>query len=242
MTLFDVDTNNNIRQSASPNKIDQISADARMAHGTSSITLKTPADPSLRRLVTRDAQHLANDGDVNVAIYGFLPDGTAGLWVAKPGVEVTNATPANLIFNSGQNVFKIDETLTGTIAIGFASNVGGALDETLVTNSTNSLSLAHGLDHVPAIVVFMYDSTGYVPITNGSFLQSIGFTTTNPSVAFQGTTVGGVATMYWNISVDATNVTIAGRRAGFVRAGVTIPATTFPLASLKVYCLQETAS
>src|SRR5260221_9771691 len=45
-------------------------------------------------------------------IEGLLPDGSYGMWVSKPGYDVITATGDQLVFNSNQNIFKIDRKST----------------------------------------------------------------------------------------------------------------------------------
>lgn len=183
-----------------------------------------------------------DDAGTRRVLLGKGSNGFYGLKVSPEGVDVYTATDDQLIFNSDQNVFKIDTILTGSIAVDFALAAGPGADAGFSQTSTNSLVLPHGLSHIPVVSIFMYDSTAYVPVTNGGLLKSVGFSTTNPLVAFQAATVGSMATAYWDVNVDATNVTISGRRSGFQRAGVGVGAQTYPSAALKVYCLQETAN
>jgi hypothetical protein len=186
---------------------------------------------------------LLYDGD-NVAIACYItPDGTPVLKVAKDGYDALTATDDQLIFNSQQNVFKIAKILTGDIAIDFAARGAAGVAGGFSENSTNSLVLLHGLTYIPSILVYGYDTSQYIPISNGGLLKSPGFSTTNPQVNFTGGgAVSTVAHAFWSISVDATNVTILGKRAGFQIVGAAVGAITYPTASLKIYCQQETAN
>lgn len=186
---------------------------------------------------------LLYDGD-NVAIACYItPTGTPILKIAKDGYDALTADNSQLIFNSAQNVFKIVNTLAGSIAIDFAARGAAGSDTVFSDNSTNSLVLPHGLTFIPSIQVFGYDTSKYIPISNGGLLQAPGFSTTNPQTGFNaGHTIISLAHAFWSISVDGTNVTIMGKRSGFQSTGASVGSITYPGASLKVYCLQETAN
>lgn len=183
--------------------------------------------------------------DDTTGTHRILIDGATGaIKVARAGFDVTTATDAQLAYNSAQNVLKVANTVTGSLAISFAARAAPGSDGTFRDLSTNTLPMPHGLGYVPAISPFFYDPTSlvYVPAANGSLLTGPSWSATNPVVVFQGTTAGSMATMYLLISVDATNVTIQGVRSGWQRSGVTVPSSILPSIEFKVYCLQETAS
>lgn len=87
-------------------------------------------------------------------IEGLLPDGTYGLWVSKPGFDVTDANaPTNntLIFNSSQDVFKI--VLTGSTTL-----------TRLAGNTTGTKTIAHNLGFVPAAQCFIEVAGAFLPL------------------------------------------------------------------------------
>lgn len=157
MSLFDVDTDNGNRQSPAPNKVDQISADARMAHGTHSITNKVN-ESSGRRLITSDARHIASNGVNDLAIFGFLPNGQVGLKIVDSslGVDVQDATDSQLTFNSNQNIFKIV----------FESEPVQIVKP--VNTDIYSVEIPHDLGFQPAFLAFVFAVNTYFP---NPFLQ-----------------------------------------------------------------------
>lgn len=81
---------------------------------------------------------------------GLLPDGSYGLWVSTPGIDVTTAdpdVPGQLIFNSNQNVFKIAKKIITTIP-SFPITVAGGGGVTILT-------FPHGLSFTPIIDAYV---------------------------------------------------------------------------------------
>lgn len=77
-------------------------------------------------------------------LMGSQPTFGEGFFVSKPGIDVTSATSASsLVFNSNQNVFKIIEGYPKTISL------------TFVNAAVDVISIAHGLDFVPAAIAFL---------------------------------------------------------------------------------------
>lgn len=78
-----------------------------------------------------------------------------GFYVSKAGIDAkTNTDPAQWIFNSNQNVFKIVQSETATIP----------------TSGTNTatVSIAHGLSYIPAFIAYVFVLSNYntVPLVN----------------------------------------------------------------------------
>lgn len=81
-----------------------------------------------------------------------------GFYVTKDGFNVkTNTNPANFIFNSNQNVFKIIKS--GTVSIGAigASAIGTGI-------------YVHGLNYIPAVLAYQTDGTNYFTVPFTSFV------------------------------------------------------------------------
>lgn len=74
---------------------------------------------------------------------GLLPDGTYGLWVSRPGANVTTATEDQLIFNSNRNLFKIVDSKTVSISHNHTA-----------TNSAQTTSVAHNQPQRPIILAY----------------------------------------------------------------------------------------
>ena len=91
-------------------------------------------------------------------IEGLLPDGTYGMWVSKPGVNVTTTTTTGLIFNSNQDVFKIVQsgilTMPNTTA-----NTGSAR---YISGTVGNLTVAHGLGYAPVVFAYANFGGGYL--------------------------------------------------------------------------------
>lgn len=213
MSLFDVDTSNNNRQSPAPNKVDQISADARMAHGTHSISHKVDTDLG-RRLVTKDSQIIANNGTNDLALFGFLPDGNVGLKTVDPSlnINVQDATDQQLNFNSLQDTFKIIRT--GIIQV---SSDGSTL---------NYGSLPHNLTFTPIVQGYLNNATIGSITTTGSIPLPL---PTSVDFSLAGTVL---FTSYLSIFADTTNI-----------YALLYNGTGSPISTLTVtyYLLQETS-
>lgn len=84
-----------------------------------------------------------------------------GFYVAKPGIDVTSTTnPADFIFNSGQDVFKIVQT--GTVTLDATAAVAGI---------PNFATVTHNLGFVPIPLVFLGSGSSYTPLP---LMSSIG--------------------------------------------------------------------
>jgi hypothetical protein len=166
--------------------------------------------------------------------------------ISQAGFDASTATNSQLIFNSQQNTFKVATTLTGSLAVSFSSYAQGSGGPATYTfASSNSLTLVHGLSTTPAIVPFLYDPTSgvYVPFNNNTLISGASWSQTNPLLIFNGLpSVAGVASYYWSISVNSTNVVIKGLMSGGQVQSTTMPAQNFPSCSFKIYCLQETSN
>lgn len=85
-------------------------------------------------------------------IEGLLPDGTYGLWVSSPGVDVATAdpdVPGQLIFNSNQNVLKI--TLSGSTSI------------TTAIAAPTTVTVPHNLGYAPLAQVYLVIPSFIIP-------------------------------------------------------------------------------
>lgn len=88
MALHDVDKSNDSRNIPTPNISD--SKAQRHADGTTSISnkLDTSSGPYVS---TKNGRILVYDGTVNRVLIGLAPDGTYGIWVSKPDIDVLTA-------------------------------------------------------------------------------------------------------------------------------------------------------
>lgn len=182
MSLFDVDKTNADRGTPSPNSHDQIIDGAVKAHATHSINPVTNATTDTGYISNKNQQVLAFDGTANKALMGYNPGlDKWGMFVAQDGVDVTtNSDPANLIFNSSQDVFKI--VASNSLTISHPSN-----------GTQDNVAVAHGLSTIPAVVCFVsipgFPGTQY-GMPYGFFISSTNYLNAN----------------FW---IDSTNVTFS---------------------------------
>lgn len=144
-----------------------------------------------------------------------------GFYVSKDGTNVkTNTSPANLIFNSSQNAFKIVSTATVSQTLTNAANI--------VTAGTQSLAIAHGLSFIPSFIVYMTAPVGFI---DGGILFQL------PHLTYNATPdAGSVFTRFYG-TADATNLYINYQHRSNTDYS---PAT--PTFSVRYYILQETAA
>ena len=90
---------------------------------------------------------ITNEEGVQRVIIGRKPDGSYVLQVSKPGINVLEAGPDDLIFSSDNNLFKIVDS--GEVSMNMPS----------VTNGTSSPQVfgyaEHDLDYAPMVIAFM---------------------------------------------------------------------------------------
>jgi len=138
--------------------------------------------------------------------------------IAKPGFDATDATDAQLIFNSSQNVFKI-------VASGTASKVISSLAQ----DATDTLTVPHSLGYIPAAIIYL-NGTGSTYLAANRYY---------PAPIVVPIKVG--ATYYpgiiYNYSIDAMNIyfTVENRSA-------LTPITDIGTTNWRYYLLQETAN
>lgn len=98
--------------------------------------------------ITQNEQNLiVFDNTTNRVLIGYQTVlQTWGMFVSQPGVDVTQATASQLIFNSNQDVFKV--VASGTLTIPSP----GA--QTSFADGVSVASIAHGLGYVPAFLYF----------------------------------------------------------------------------------------
>lgn len=92
-------------------------------------------------------------------VEGLLPDGSYGMWVSKPGFDVTDpaaATNNNLIFNSNDTFFNIVGSGQTTVTV----------PNPPVSGTAYTTTIPHGLSFVPGMVVYI-NSSPTVTALNG---------------------------------------------------------------------------
>ena len=148
MALHDTDPNTTNRAEPMPQAPDQSAQ--RLSDGTTAITNKQDGS-SGAYVSTKDATVKVNDGTYNRVSLGLLSDGSYGLKVSQPGFDVLTAADDELVFNSGQNVFKI--VASGTAVLPYAA-----------TGTQTSVSVTHGLGYIPIVLAFFEQSGTYSPL------------------------------------------------------------------------------
>lgn len=223
MALHDVDPNTTNRIEPMPQASDQ--SPTRSSDGTTAITNKQDGS-SGAYVSTKDATVKVNDGTDNRVVMGLLPDGSYGLKVSSEGTDVLSAADSELIFNSGQNVFKIVATGTATIP-------AVTMSTSATANGQSSVVIAHGQSSVPAVLSYIIDRSGKYQQIPYSDADQLGW------FALAG---GGAAiyfASYIYAQTDATNVTFTHYATNINKgtSGDSRPATT-----VRYYILQETAN
>lgn len=146
-----------------------------------------------------------------------------GLKVSQSGVDVTTATNSQLVFNSGNNIFKI--VSSGTMTLPQASLSQTGTDQW--NSGSSSVSVNHGLSYVPTVVAFALSSGLYYPLNYTS--HGVG-SFNNPS---------------WDtISIRSDATTIGASLSMLMYSGTLAGSFTFTNGpyTIKYYILQETAN
>ena len=98
----------------------------------------------------------------NRVLLGSGADDFYGLKVSKSGVDVYGASDDQLVFNSEQNVFKI--VSTGSTSITLPAS----------PNDSYSVTVAHGLSTVPAVIAYVDDGTSSTRVQMPYYMLSLG--------------------------------------------------------------------
>ena len=220
MSLLDSDPDTTNRLEPVPQAPDQ--NPVRQSDGTTAITNKQDGS-SGAYVSTKDATVKVNDGTVNRVSLGLLSDGSYGLKVSQPGFDVLTATDDELVFNSGQNVFKIVASDTVVLAgrsLGATSSLG-------TSAALQSVAIPPGLTKPLVIAVGSDDGFQYVnwsgPITSLDGLSGGNVVSTRKLVAYLG--------------YNGSNIEFSYTAFNATGSSWTIPAYT-----IRYYILQETAN
>ncbi len=148
-----------------------------------------------------------------------------GFFVAKSGYDVTQATDAEMIFNSNQDVFKIIDKVSISTSINYVYG----------TSSTyfNSTSVAHGLTFLPSYNAFITIPTAIANLTNTTSVSNI----SNPALGI--ILLNNQPAIVWiaQVGVNSTDIVLyfqIGSQSTLANGTYTIDAV--------VYLLQETAN
>jgi hypothetical protein len=170
------------------------------------------------------AQTFKDEMGVNRIQLGKQPDGTYGLKVSQPGIDVLTATDDQLVFNSNNNLFKI--TLSGELDISVPVIPSGT------DWSFAGASIDHDLGYSPMIIAFVtYDS----PQSVGTYTTRLfGTGIVNAlSVSGSGVTIGYVSQE--EISANEFYINVNWK----ISNGTLLAAPPFT-AKLRYYCLTTT--
>ena len=138
----------------------------RLQAGTTFEESKPLINEAFNALDSENRTKVIKNGTTPTLLFGYQKGGFGtqdyGLKVAKPGFDVTTATPAQMAFNSGFNNLKV--VGSGTIVVNHPANsVGG------------SAQITHNLGYIPAILAFMENSGNYFQLPNtGMNLSGVG--------------------------------------------------------------------
>lgn len=229
MALHDTDRTSPLRSNPSPTSADNIDAGSRMAHQTASTTYGAPGVQTTSRIQQQNKRILAIDSNnVPVADFGVQVDGSIGLRVAAPGIDVTtNTDPSQLIFNSSQDTFKIVDKLSLPFSVTGPAGSG----------SSQVFSVNHNLGYSPLIFAnaqvtnsaFSY-AGGLVPLP---FFLPSGITVANSGNSLSVALAEGV----FISNVNAITISI-----GVITAGFNATTANVLSGTAYFYILQESAT
>lgn len=153
---------------------------------TDSLNGKLTFEQDKNRIVGRDAN--------NVPRLLILADGTEfAMKVSKAGSNVLTATGNNLIFNSGQNIFKIASSASVTAPVATATMTASTM-----AYGTATTTIPHGLSYAPNVIGVV---TEFVGAAQGRPMPFIVTSGSNTIQIIQNYQVGADAT---NIYVYST--------------------------------------
>lgn len=173
MALHDVDMTGAQRLAPVPASHD--AAGVRMAAGTTSVNPVTDATPVNGFIKTADSRALVHDGTDKRISLGVHADQTVGLKISPNGIDVDQATAAQLLFDSNQAAFKIVDSTTTVVT--------GGLSDTPEIQTAINLVVAEG--------------GGTVLLKNGTYLMSSDIILSD-NITLQGETANGVIIDFQN--------------------------------------------
>lgn len=223
MALHDIDKQSDDRANPTPNADDNILK--RSSHETVGTTYRRTGSNVKPTLVMQQGAIQSYDANnlINV-FFGYKPSLNTTrpvLRVAKDGFDATTTTNDNLIFNSENNVFKIVQSGTATIAV----------PTPFTSGSTLTAAVAHNLGIKPAFTAFVD-----IPIGDGSASLQ-GKLTSVPATLLALAGTPGSVTIRAVADVDTTNINFRVENT----AGVGITGVNGNWV-FKYYLLQETAN
>lgn len=191
------------------------------SQSTDALDGKLNFEQNKNRIIGRDENNIAR------LLINANPDNFF-MKISKPTLDVINATDDELIFNSGQNIFKI--VGTGTLTIPNA-NLNFIVNQTY--NNTTGNTAAHGLSFTPAVLGFVEYSGGGRTLMPATEINSGGGTVS---------TGGGLQITNFTISTDATYVSVIANSVAYGEYDWTGTPMFGGTRTVKYYLLQETAN
>lgn len=228
MSLFDVDKSSPDRSNSTPNSPDQLLEGSVKSHATLSTSYTIGDSVNNYRIQMQNNRILLLDSSNNkIGLFGPDSNNNPVFKIAKSGFSADTASNSNLIFNSGQDVFKIAVSGSTTLT----PPASWAADNTITA------TIAHGLTGVAP----MARVTVFIPFISSVFLQE-GYLLPLPVVLSANSTAGGgtlkgLIAVWITYSVDSTNLYITMTNT----SGVTLTSANAPF-SFKYYVEQESAS
>lgn len=135
----------------------------------------------------------SDDSGTDILLIGQRNDGTLGVDLSQPGVDVKSAADEQLIWSSKFNTFKIVDSGEFSINVAAINSPGGA--------EQGYTQISHDLGYIPAILIYQRnDITGFWEAV------SSGVYSVNSQVRSNGT-VQYISTITFHIYADDTNLT-----------------------------------
>jgi hypothetical protein len=172
-----------------------------------------------------------NDRGIPTVLLGLRPNTSPvqrGFYVSQDGIDVTTASDSQLIFNSGQDIFKVVTSSTTQIP---SFSLGNS------QLRVNSITIPHGLPFVPILQAYAL-ITLTVSLNGSTFTQITGYVAL-PWMPASFYLPDAAVNAYNIISlVDATNIYFSYEYSTTSGGG----GFNFPTVPIRYYLLQETVA
>jgi hypothetical protein len=219
MSLQDTDPNTTNRIEPTPQAMDQ--NPTRVSDGTTAITNKQDGS-SGAYVSTKDGAIKVNNGTDMLGLFGPDSTGEVVVKIAKAGYDAATAADDQLVFNSGQNTFKIIDTISATFP-----NTGSAAPSSPGPSSGRSSAntqVPHNYGFVPAFLAYGGDS---------------GVNFQQPQISSGVFSTTGMYVAIFKITATSTYFDLRSEIVCYGPYGGSVSATG---PTIKIYVLQETAN
>jgi hypothetical protein len=187
------------------------------------------------QLVLRDdysSRIYYNNSGVPTVLLGLRKSTTPvqrGLFVSQDGIDVTQATDAQLVFNSNQNIFKIVKSGNTSIPPVSFDSSGGLIFQSII--------IPHGFSFIP--VLQAYAQIKYINFPTGVLSSNtIPAYVTLPYNGNAGFAPNGNYTYYIDAAIDNTNIYFTY----YYFSNSAYGAASFPTTPIKYNLLQNTVN